>query len=196
MRERWGIRKKHIAAIVFWIFMKRDRRWHKKRATLWLMGSQRGDNLWLGHGAQQIKQLVWSGHRRRRHLAREGHAAMIPLLAMPNSVHKTQRRLPPDTSADGDANADADANADQVTFYWRLRARRPGTARLGHFLLFRGMKAAAGPHMDNWQQLIPLSERRYARKFNYWIDDVGNCGWAAAFKAASERAYTMHMLRA
>lgn len=56
---------------------------------------------------------------------------------MPNSVHKTQRRLPPDTSADGDANADADAaadadadaDADQVTFYWRLRARRPGTAR-------------------------------------------------------------------
>lgn len=66
------IRKKRIAAIVFWIFMKRDRRRHKKRASLWLMGSQRGDNLQLGHGAQQIKQLVWSGHRRRRHLASEG----------------------------------------------------------------------------------------------------------------------------
>lgn len=58
------------------------------------------------------------------------------------------------------------------------------------------MKAAAGPHMDNWQQLIPLSKRRYARKFNYWIDDVAKSGWAAAFKAASERAYTMHMFRA
>lgn len=77
---------------------------------------------------------------------RAAAAMLLPLLAMPNSVHKTKRRLPPDTSADGDANADADADADadQVTFYWRLRARR-----LGHFLLFRGMKAAAGPHMDN-----------------------------------------------
>lgn len=41
----YTIRKKRIAAIVFWIFIKRDRRRHKKRAILWLMGSQRGDNL-------------------------------------------------------------------------------------------------------------------------------------------------------
>ncbi|KAH8370398.1 hypothetical protein KR093_003315 [Drosophila rubida] len=48
---------------------------------------------------------------------------------MPNSEHKTQqRRLPPDTSADCVSVCDADADADdwgQVTFYWRLRARRP-----------------------------------------------------------------------
>lgn len=99
-------------------------------------------------GLATAEDATWPGGRRRA-----AAAMLLPLLAMPNSVHKTKRRLPPDTSVDGDANAaadaDVDADADQVTFYWRLRASRRGAARHGHFLLFRGMKAAAGPHMDN-----------------------------------------------
>jgi len=94
---------------------------------------------------------------------------------MPNSVHKTERRLPPDTSADCDC-------------VWRCRCRcrwrwpsdilLAAKSKTATFLLFRGMKAAAGPHMDNWQQLIPLTER----EFNYWIDvlfdDVQESRWA------------------
>lgn len=103
--------------------------------THWLMGSQAETTCSCGMERNKLSNLCGPGHRRRRHLVREWppiHLYTDPMRCqiqctkLNADCRRTQAPIAiAFADADGDGDDDRGSNAGQVTFYWRLRARRP-----------------------------------------------------------------------